>query len=165
MKAVAFAFVFLVLQARTGGCHEEDPPWAGVRDAEHQALAERLHANAHASPKRFEDVSLLKTWFIGSCVSGSHVLHFRAYFDRRVAYIGVFGRDEQLRTLWKFHCDARQFYTEGTKLMFVEHPHMIGQSAEAFAKVPRRVIVDVAALPKEGSFFFDEMTYSVPKDI
>ncbi len=144
--------------------HDSDGEYFGVRDPQTQAMADRLHANAHVSSKRFEDISMLGTWFIGSCRSGNHVLHFRAYFDLGVAHIGVFGADEQLRVFWKFHCDARQFYTEGSKLMFVAHPRTHGETSEAFAKVPRQVLFDLASPPKEGFFFFDGNTYEIPKD-
>src|SRR6187549_883358 len=77
--------------------HESNGEYFGARDPEIQAMADRLHANAHNSPQRFEDISMMATWYIGSCRSGNHVLHFRAYFASDCSsYIGVFGPDEQL---------------------------------------------------------------------
>src|SRR4051794_33577993 len=58
--------------------HESEGEYFGLREPQTQAMADRLRANALGSPKRFEDISLLMTWFIGSCLSGDHVFHFRA---------------------------------------------------------------------------------------
>jgi hypothetical protein len=79
------------------------------------------------------------------------------------AYVAVFRQDKQLHALWKFDCDARQFYVEGSKLMFVQRPLLHEDTTESFAKVPRETVIDFGALPADRSFKFHELSYALPE--
>ncbi len=134
---------------------------------EARALSKDLQAIARTSPKRFDaalDVSKFKAWFIGSCPTARGDVHLVAYFPSPLAaYVAVFRRDKQLHALWKFECDARQFYIEGTKLMFVKRPLLHEDTSESFAKVPREVVIDFGSLPEDRSFRFHEVSYALPE--
>jgi hypothetical protein len=134
---------------------------------EARALSKELQANAHVSPKRFDgtqDVSTLQAWLIGSCRTAADDFHLIAYFSTpQVAYVGVFRRDEQLDTLWRFSYDARQFYVEGTKLMFTARPMMHEDTAETWARVPREVVIDFGALPADRTFTFHDVKYGLTR--
>ena len=133
---------------------------------EARALSKELQANARTSPKRFDaaqDVSKLKAWFIGSCAAPGEDVHLVAYFlpSPLASYVAVFRRDKQLHALWKFECDARQFYVEGTKLMFVKRPQLHEDTSESFAKVPRETVIDFGSSPAGGTFKFHKVTYAL----
>lgn len=134
---------------------------------EARVLSKEIQANAHSSPIRFDgtqDVSKLQAWLIGSVPTAAEDFHLIAYFPTpQTSYVGVFRRDKQLSGLWKFSCDARQFYVEGTKLMFVARPLMHEDTSESFAKVPREVVIDFGALPKERTFKFHDTNYTLPE--
>jgi hypothetical protein len=132
-----------------------------------RALSKEIQTNAHSSPARFDssqDVSKLGAWLIGSCPTATEDFHLIAYFSTpQIAYVAVFRRDKQLHALWKFQCDARQFYAEGTKLIFVARPLSYADTAETFAKVPREVVIDFGSLPPGRKFKFHDTTYTLPE--
>jgi hypothetical protein len=134
---------------------------------EARALSKELQANAQTSPKRFDaaqDVSKVKAWFIGSCHTTAEDFHLVAYFPSpQAAYVAVFRRDKQLHALWKFQCDARQFYVEGNKLMSSARPLAKGDTAATFAKVPREVVIDFGSLPAGRIFKFHDTGYTLPE--
>ncbi len=135
---------------------------------EARALSKELQAIARTSPKRFDaaqDVSKLKAWFIGSCAAPGEDVHLVAYFlpSPLASYVAVFRRDKQLHALWKFDCDARQLYVEGTKLMFVQRPLLHEDTLESFAKVPRETVIDFGALPEGRAFKFHGVSYALPE--
>ena len=130
-------------------------------------LSKELQTNAHLSEKRFdgsEDVSRKPGWFVGSSRSETGEYHVVAYFlNPQLSYLGIFHKDHQLADLWKFSCDARQFYLEGSRLMFAMRPQQHQDTHESWMSVPREVVVDFAAMPDEGHFSFHGADYRVTR--
>ena len=164
MKNPLLPIVSLLCIAAAAFAQDEYNPTLGP---EARALSKELQAIARTSPKRFDaalDVSKLKAWFIGSCAAPGEDVHLVAYFPSPMAaYVAVFRRDKQLHALWKFDCDARQFYVEGTKLMFVQRPLLHEDTLESFAKVPRETVIDFGALPEGRAFKFHGVSYALPE--
>jgi hypothetical protein len=132
---------------------------------EARALSKELQGNARVSEKRFDagqDISRIPAWFVGSCHVGSGDYHLVAYFSSpSLAHIGVFHGDKLLSDLWRFPFDARQFYVEGTKLMFAARPSLHEDTSETYRVVPREVVIDFAAIPKSRTFSFHGNNYEV----
>jgi hypothetical protein len=132
---------------------------------ETRALSKELQGNARVSEKRFDagqDISRIPAWFVGTCRVGSDDYHMVAYFsDSTLAHIGVFHGDKLLTDLWKFPFDARQFYVEGTKLMFAVRPSLHQDTRETYGKVPREVVIDFSAIPQSRTFVFHGSSYEV----
>jgi hypothetical protein len=132
---------------------------------ETRALSKELQGNARVSEKRFDagqDISRIPAWFVGTCHVGSDDYHMVAYFSTpSLAHIGVFHGDKLLADLWRFPFDARQFYVEGTKLMFAVRPLLHVDTTETYGKVPREVVIDFSAIPKLHTFSFHGANYEV----
>jgi hypothetical protein len=132
---------------------------------EAKALSKELQANARVSEKRFDagqDISRIPAWFVGTCHVGSDEYHVVAYFSNSsLVHIGVFHGDKMLADLWRFPFDARQFYVEGTKLMFAVRASLHMDTRETYGKVPREVVIDFAAIPKSRTFLFHGNLYEV----
>jgi hypothetical protein len=132
-----------------------------------RALSKELQANARVSEKRFDagqDISRIPAWFVGTCRVGNDDYHMVAYFSNpSLAHIGVFHGDKLLTDLWRFPFDARQFYIEGTKLMFAARPLLHQDTKETYGKVPREVVIDFSSIPKSRAFSFHGNTYQVTK--
>lgn len=67
---------------------------------------------------------------------------------------GVFLEDKRLAVLWRLPYDARQFYMEGTKLMFALRPRFHVDTPLTWRLVKREVVVDFAAIPANGQVSF-----------
>jgi hypothetical protein len=132
---------------------------------EARALSKELKANARLSEKRFDsgkDVSTMPAWFVGSCHTGSRDYHVIAYYSSpTTAHIGVFHGDKQLANLWRFPYDARQFYVEGTRLMFAGRALLHEDTEDSWRQVPREVVIDFSAIPKSSTFAFRGNEYKV----
>lgn len=132
---------------------------------EAMALSKELQANARVSEKRFDanqDVSKLPAWFVGSSHVGSDDYHMVAYYSSpSLAHIGVFHGDKLLSDLWRFPFDARQFYVDGTKLMFALRPSLHEDTKETYRMVPREIVIDFAVIPKSRTFSFHGSNYEL----
>lgn len=132
---------------------------------EARALSKELQANARVSEKRFDgdqDVSRIPAWFVGTCHTKSGDFHMVTYFSTpTLSHIGVFHGDKLLWDLWRFPFDARQFYVEGTKLMFAARAALHVDTQETYRQVPREVVVDFSAIPESGAFTFHGSRYAV----
>jgi hypothetical protein len=158
--------VVLVLLGLTNVAIGQDEYFVDL-SPEARALSKELKANARLSENRFDadrDVSTIPSWFVGSCHTESGEYHLVAYFSSpSLAHIGVFRGDKQLANLWRFPYDARQFYVEGTKLMFVARARLHEDTQETWRKVPREVVIDFAAIPKSNMLAFHGNVFEVAK--
>jgi hypothetical protein len=161
MKAILAAFLLLSLASTA---YSQDEYFVDL-SLEARALSKELQANARVSEKRFDadqDISRMPAWFVGSCHIGSDDYHLVAYFSSpSLAHIGVFRGNKLLSDLWRFPFDARQFYVEGTKLMFAVRPALHEDTRETYGRVPREVVIDFAAIPKSRTFSFHGRDYEV----
>jgi len=134
---------------------------------EARILSKELQANARLSDKRFDgdqDISRIPAWFVGSCHNKSGDYHLVAYFSSpSLSHLGVFRGDKQLANLWRFPYDARQFYVEGTKLMFAARPQRHEDTNETWRDVQREVVVDLATIPESRTFEFHGTKYEIAK--
>jgi hypothetical protein len=132
---------------------------------EARVLSKELKANARLSEKRFDasqDISSLPAWFVGSCHAERGDHHLVAYFSSpTLAHIGVFNGARQLAILWRFPYDARQFYVEGSKLMFAARAGLHKDTNETWRQVPREVVIDFSAMPKSRRFSFHGNDYEI----
>jgi hypothetical protein len=132
---------------------------------EARALSKELQGNARVSEKRLDagrDISRIPVWFVGTCRVGSDDYHLVAYFSNpSLAHIGVFHGDKLLADLWRFPFDARQFYVEGTKLMFAVRPTLHLDTRVTYGEVPREVVIDFSSIPKSRTFSFHGNSYEV----
>ena len=161
MKSTVAALILICLASAAYG---QDEYFVDL-SLEARALSTELQGNARVSEKRFDaeqDVSRTPAWFVGSCHVGSNDYHLVAYFSNPLlAHIGVFHGDKLLSHLWRFPFDARQFYVEGTKLMFAVRTSLRDDMRETYRRVPRELVIDFAAIPKSRTFSFHGNTYEV----
>jgi hypothetical protein len=135
--------------------------FVGLTD-EQRALSRELQRNARQSKKleALDASSRVSAWFIGTARADPREFHVLAYYTRpTLCHLGIFFEDERLAVLWQFPYDARQFYMEGTKLMFAVRARLHVDTQDSWRQVEREVVVGFAAVPENGEFSFRGGTY------